>query len=64
MAEQHEVLAAGLGAEVGVEGEQSVDAVGGGAEVIGHDFGGFERDPAEMLVDLLKGDRISSCASW
>ena len=54
VAEEHEVVAARLGAKVGIEGQQAVDAAGRRAEVLGDDLGGFKRDPAEVLVDLLQ----------
>ena len=49
------MLAAGLGAEVGIERQQPIDAAGRGAEVLGDELGGVERNPAEMLVDFLQG---------
>src|SRR5215217_1924245 len=53
MAEQHEVHATRLGAKVGVERQESIDASRGGAEVMGYDLGGVHRHPAEMLIDFL-----------
>src|SRR5215207_9716282 len=54
VAQEHEVLAARLGAKVGIERQESVDPSRGGAEVMGYDLGGVERYPPEVLVDFLK----------
>jgi hypothetical protein len=48
-------MAAWLGPEVGVEGKQTIDAVHGGVQVFGDNFGGFRRNPSKVLVDFLKG---------
>jgi hypothetical protein len=54
MAEEHEVVAARRGTKVGIEGQEPVDAASGRAEMVGDDLRGLERDPSEMLVDLLQ----------
>src|SRR5918997_4218588 len=41
VAQKHEVLAARLGAKVGVERQESIDAGRGGAEVMGYHLGGL-----------------------
>src|SRR5690606_7654430 len=51
VAEEHEVIATRLGAEVGIEGQEAVNAVRGRAEMRGHHLGGLERDPTEVFVD-------------
>jgi hypothetical protein len=54
MAEKHEVLAAGLGPEVGVEGQEPIHPVDRRPEVIRHYLGGLDRNPAETFVDPLQ----------
>ncbi len=52
--EEHEVFSARFGAEVGIEGEQTVDAIDRRAKMIGDDLGGLNGDVTEMFVDLLE----------
>ena len=64
VAEQHEVLAAGLGAEVGVEREQAVDrltVVPKCSATIS--AAASETQPKCSLISC-SAERISSCASW
>src|SRR6476661_5873450 len=48
------MLAAQLRAKVGIERQQRVDARGGRAEMLSHDFGGLKRDVTEMLINFLE----------
>ena len=48
------MVATRLGSKVRVEGQETVNTVHGGSEVIRNEFGGLERDPAEVFVDLLE----------
>src|SRR5690554_631701 len=57
VAEEHMVMTAFFCTEVCIEGENSEHASGGGTEVLGHNFGGFRGNPAEMFVDLLTGNQ-------
>jgi len=54
VAKQHEVVAARLGPEVSVEGEQSVDSIRGRPEMLSDDLSGLKRDPTEVFVDFLE----------
>jgi hypothetical protein len=57
MTQEHEMVATGLGAKVGIKGEKAIDASRGGAKVFGHDLGCAERHPAKVFVDLLESGK-------
>src|SRR5438067_4271907 len=50
------VRGAGRGAQVGVEGQQVVDALELDAQVVGHHLGGVLRDVAPVLLDVHQGE--------